>query len=790
MSARKNTAGKADNGDATGSEKIAVGMPLDPRLANHMTDAADGEVAINLLEAFMAQAGDTFGLPDLPDLNDDVAPAGLPADLDDQQDDTDVARQDADDDFTALFGDAETREGDAAADDADHDDKISAESASDLSVEEMLSPDLPDDAATRRDLEDADVATDTDGPHPIDVDTLEDLDPLDVDEALPGDAADVETTISVSDIPVVDAADDDDPFADMPDVAPAPVVNAADTDDDLLADLMSDPVEVAPAKDAGPDTGDDNGGWDAAMAFEPTPEPKTPVDPDAHPLDLVLPADAIASLDPVEKRLLEADVPPARGADEWGDDLIDIATGADGMAVVETQIEDTRVIEDPDMIDEDVQVVPAKKGFLARFKRSKTVATAADGDTVVVTETLTEEAFSEDVSPETVVIMDGGDVPPVDTDDVVVADKPGRSRLAMLAALVAVIFVLCLGAYGFMTQLGSGNATQVAQAPAIAAPNPEMVVQPITVDPAIDGGDARAGNDTIVTVTSDPATNTTVDVAVDEGDLSDLMADPAEVSVRIDTPAMTGPDFNAGLDNPGTGNIDDLFIRDETPVVEVAVVPDAPVIDPALFVSRPEYEDLLATAQTLSAQVADLTMAIEARDAATIERDAILQDAIETARRAENLALAQNELVIKVIQMEDKMNTAEELVVDLSQRLADVEMNDPADRTVVDRQLVDLDRRIQGLSRDVGLVARMSINGGGRIPVSADTRNRATAQSASPIYDQSTATIPAPNANPNAIPADVKRGDKVEGYGAVLDIVETSGGGKLVVMENGSAIID
>ena len=47
----------------------------------------------------------------------------------------------------------------------------------------------------------------------------------------------------------------------------------------------------------------------------------------------------------------------------------------------------------------------------------------------------------------------------------------------------------------------------------------------------------------------------------------------------------------------------------------------------------------------------------------------------------------------------------------------------------------------------------------------------------------------APKQTAPSIPSDVSKGDYVEGYGYVLDVVPASGGQKLVVMENGSLLI-
>jgi hypothetical protein len=750
MSSPKNTADKAAGGDATGSEKISVGMPLDSRFASKTTDAGNGKAAIDLLDAFMAQAGDTVGLPDLPDMMDAPVPA-MPQG-------SDMVDQDADDVFNSLFDDATDDSGQTKADD--------------ISVSEDEAP-INDDVTlvTDADIADQDQEEVMAQPDNITETTADDdFDPFgDVDSTSDSNTSDAD-------------ADETDPFPSTSGIDLFPTSTEADANnDDLMSDLMSDPVDVMPAQVDDQTSVDDvlssDDGWDAAMAFEPTDVPNE----NAHPLDLVLPADAIANLDPDVVEAIEAGEPIQTNDQDWGDDHIIVHEGDNGLAVVETTIDET-VVEGHTMDDtqEGVLEPVAKKGFMARFKKSR-VTTPDGGELLIIEETMTEETLDDTIAVDAGGAGGDDGLPPVtDIAEGDVSEGARKTRVLMILAMVIGAIVVCLGAYAFVA---SKSAPVVVAQPTMTAPNPDpdaLPLQPVT-------------DDTIIVVDSmtDPAADVTIEV--DTGDLAEFMDDGTDVAVTIETGTddmVDGPAFDIGNDDPGMGNLDDLFIRDDEPEVVVELEVEEPLIDPELFVAVADFEGLVATAQALAVQVEELTTAIEQRDAVAVERDALLQEAIETARRAENLSLAQNELVIEVIQLEDKMDTAEALVVDLSQRLSEVEMNDPADRTVVDRQLVDLNRRIEGLSRDVGLVARMSINGGGRIPASADTRNRATAQAATPIYDQSTATVPAPNADPSSISNDVKVGDNVQGYGRVLDIVETSGGGRLVVMENGSAIIE
>ena len=164
--------------------------------------------------------------------------------------------------------------------------------------------------------------------------------------------------------------------------------------------------------------------------------------------------------------------------------------------------------------------------------------------------------------------------------------------------------------------------------------------------------------------------------------------------------------------------------------------------------------------------------------------EATLNAVAERADRAESLALGQNQVLVRFVAAEEKLEIAEQLIVDLSRRVATVEGIDPADREDMDVRLADLDHRMQGLQRDVGMVARMTINGspaavGGRSPSGQANFDRANG-----------APLASPVARPENVPNDVTVGDFVNGYGTVLEIFATSDGGRMVVMENGSVILN
>lgn len=348
------------------------------------------------------------------------------------------------------------------------------------------------------------------------------------------------------------------------------------------------------------------------------------------------------------------------------------------------------------------------------------------------------------------------------------------SRLPLIAASVVLAAALGFGLVNMgVIPMGSGSSTPDVMT--AAKPAPTDVPVPATGM----GGTAEA---------SDP--------------LSEDLAALRDTAPPVATPDVPAPADAAdqldrvakGLEAAADGEIEDLFLPETAAPLPAKV--DGPVVTQEVLDALATDADIAETKAAIDRMFADM----QAMAAKAEEREAVIGTLqsriaeIETlARRAETLALAQNEVIVDVVRLQEQMLTAEELIVDLSRRVAAIEAADPADRVSVDRSLEDLDRRISGLSRDVGLVARMTMNGSAAplsMPVTATPRtSEPAAPGAGAVYQDSNAQIGPAGSGAAGVPAGVKVGDFVDRYGYVLDIVPTSDGARLVVMENGSVII-
>lgn len=347
-----------------------------------------------------------------------------------------------------------------------------------------------------------------------------------------------------------------------------------------------------------------------------------------------------------------------------------------------------------------------------------------------------------------------------------------KRKAKMLFYLTSTAAAAVIAGVGFMTFFSGPQqpATQIAAIEMAASENR-------TSDLAENGLGGSAGG---------------ADQGTDLAELQDLgaaptppEADAATGDVNLAQSGVSLNDLARGL-VPETENIDlnDLFLTGQPPasteaegeevVAEVADAPDAE----AMAAMELRFEEI-------GAQIDSVIDGIEERDARLMAMETQLADAMARAERAESLAIAQNQVLVRFVAAEEKLEIAEQLIVDLSRRISSVENFNPADAEVVEAKLTELDTNFRGLQRDVGMVARMAINGSPTM-----TTGRTAGQPLSNFDRATEASMRTAAATPDAVPASVKVGDHVNGYGTVLEIFGVSDGGRMVVMENGTVVLN
>lgn len=362
------------------------------------------------------------------------------------------------------------------------------------------------------------------------------------------------------------------------------------------------------------------------------------------------------------------------------------------------------------------------------------------------------------------------------------AKKPSRmKKVAIFSALAASVGVIAVSASVLLMPPSPPQETQIAasdalqQTPELAIPDHGFDLTETLIPSDASGADDRYDLTSDAGMGADPDP-TSMD------DLFDMAAAP------MNEEGINQGDYDQSLSGVTSGStfsdesmdLSDLFLGAETPAQDE---PAAEIIDDLPpTVALTDFESLMQSVATLDENTNDLFELAVAHSESISELEASLVMALERAQRAEELALAQNQVLVRFVAAEEKLEIAEQLIVDLSRRLAGVESIDAADRDEVDGRLTDLDNQLRGLQRDVGMVARMAINGSPS-PVTARS-NQGNAN-----FDRATnADLRSPVADPSNVPAGVAVGEFVNGYGTVLEIFATSDGGRMVVMENGSVI--
>ncbi|MCE6959649.1 hypothetical protein LAZ40_11530 [Cereibacter sphaeroides] len=392
----------------------------------------------------------------------------------------------------------------------------------------------------------------------------------------------------------------------------------------------------------------------------------------------------------------------------------------------------------------------AKKGFFGFGRRRSAKALPPDAPTPAVPD-VTDEVAAEPEAPEAV-------------------EVPVRKASAMPVILASAGVAAAIG-FGLFGVVGmfqepaaetAGLATELAAAP---AETPAPAADPTSADPP-PGAEA-----------TDP-----VQEALPNGDtLSQELAELRDETMPV--PPATGEEAG-GLDEVARG----LAAAADSDMADLMQAPKAPsvILTQEMFdglAQKGDVETMRAAIEKLDGDLRAASAAAAEREAAFKQMNLRMAEVELVAKRAETLALAQNEVLVDVVRLQEQMQTAETLIVEMSKRLAALESADPADRASVERSIEDLDRRMTGLARDVGLVARMALNGR---PAGAG-RSAPLPPGADAVYERGEADLKVPGAGP--VPADVKKGDFVQGYGPVTDIIPTSDGSRLVIMENGSVLI-
>jgi len=274
--------------------------------------------------------------------------------------------------------------------------------------------------------------------------------------------------------------------------------------------------------------------------------------------------------------------------------------------------------------------------------------------------------------------------------------------------------------------------------------------------------------------------------------------DPDEGAQDVDVP-LTAPTplIEAPLEAAGQDDLSDLFAELSREQVE-----PEPVRGP----SQEEFDALLSRLDQLEtssdvegereAQLTDELTALTDQITGLLQRDS---DQAERLERMERLIRGQSAILAQFGQMEESLEQTQVVLLDVSARIGAVEGQNPADRDAVNRALSDVENRIQALTANMSILARMSIEGvdalrapnasSGTVGVQTSPASQDPSGGADTVFRSETGGFRISSDPAGRIPAGVSKDDFIEGYGYVLDVLPASDGQRLVIMENGSVLI-
>lgn len=466
---------------------------------------------------------------------------------------------------------------------------------------------------------------------------------------------------------------------------------------------------------------------------------------------------------------------------------------------VDSGVEEEEVREESGADTDPEQGLPADQGFpeletvsevsglnIDTESEPNTLADANDGEWGVLDNSEKEAALTSSDMEDDLSLNDEAEE---------IAPKASSRRKKILMGTIAASFVVIAGSAAFFfagpggvqqqpQQQPQQQAEQIAP-PAVFEEADLAIVGPEISDPDFASPDVSGPADEARAEILDPEAPVD-DFAVleDEGSLFDMIDDGLGMQQPGVPEDSVDPlqELTAGSTfSDESMDLSDLFLGGSDAMAEPVEAAVESLEDLPPVVALSDFEAVIASIETLDANAQDLFDLAVAQSESIASLEASLALALERAERAESLAIAQNQVLVRFVAAEEKLEIAEQLIVDLSRRVAAVEGVDAADRDEVDVRLTALDNQLRGLQRDVGMVARMTINGS-PTPVAGRSPGSANADRAENV------ALRSPVADPANVPANAAVGDFVNGYGTVLEIFATSDGGRMVVMENGSVI--
>jgi cob(I)alamin adenosyltransferase len=552
-------------------------------------------------------------------------------------------------------------------------------------------------------------------------------------------------------------------------------------------------------------------------------------DPEQELADLMGESSGGSQKDPEDLSDILADMDDATddAAKSSLDDLIDRAIDSDGS---DESLHDIETFYEQDASDDvpgaDPALDPSENQMANLFGDTEAseethLENVEDGDDGELTDT-SEETAAEDVGEET---------------DIAPGQKSKKSLLLSVAAFAVMAIA---GGAGFMLMSPSDKMTSppiqtASKSPSVIVPIGGGDIEPVAADPVSPLSDPEPvslGDFLTEDVSNTDEQNvevTDLDNTTDTG-MADLSADdplagllasdedlPDASDLDPNTLVEASPVDLGSLDQ--SGEVVELpemeFIPD---VSEFELEPDdrlKAIDDFADLVGESEKPNILTEKEIRTLFVEEKrVLELEARidelsEKLTSATDGLLSisDQIEEIERSQSDAMARMSSTQRQVQgyatvfadfaaIQESLEQTQSVLLDVAGRVSRLENANPASQSKVDRSLNQLRGEIDRLAANMAVLSRMTLDG--TAVLESDGKTGAKAVKTSPkampksendkVFQSNVQSKPG-KAKAGKVTSKVKKGDFVEGYGFVLDIVPASGGKKLVIMENGSELV-
>lgn len=409
------------------------------------------------------------------------------------------------------------------------------------------------------------------------------------------------------------------------------------------------------------------------------------------------------------------------------------------------------------------------------------------------------------------------------------AKKVKGKTLLLTTASIAVLGggVLFAAMNNMIPGLSLGDTSGQEQPPAyVEAPTENPVVKDVSLaDPGLENEDPQVAD-------QEPGTIRLSDLmAKPEPEVIDLVAEGSDqpVVVTIDLPEemsvdipdevkimvpngseVIGEDVTEAPEGEGADAVAEENSEFYDPISELAAqiqgTKDGAEEQPAeeeaqnsgsLFVEEGRVVEIENDVTSLGLRMDELTGEISKMNdliMQSMQRNSVISERVESNERSLRGVTA---ILAEFAKVQDSLDQTQIVLLDIAARVGSLEASNPADRDEVADALKEIDGEMKRLTANMAILARMTVNGVTALQAegaSAGSHGVQTTQAQPPaagndtVYADNSANKPA--AAPSAsVPSDVTKGDFVEGYGYVLDMVPASGNQNLIVMENGSVLV-